>query len=249
MRPEEYENLRRIDEDHWFYRGKRDIVRYWIERFLDLKSDDLLIDGGMGTGTWAVEMASRCRVIGLDDHEESLALASPRLKAAGGQAMLSGVNRVDLPSGAAAVVTLLDVLEHVEDDAGAMGEMIRLVRPGGLIIVTVPALQALWSDWDETLHHLRRYTRGGLVRVLEQPGVRLLRCAYFNTALLLPIALVRWYRRLRPAVNGKNRSEDWTPPALINRALHYLLVRPACSDFWPAPLGVSLLGVLRRVQD
>ena len=248
MRPEEYEKMRRIDADHWFYRGKRDIVRYWIERFLDLQSGDLLIDGGMGTGTWAVEMASRCRVIGLDDHEESLTMAAPRLEAAGGQAMLSGVNTVDLPSGTATVVTLLDVLEHIDDDAGALREMIRLVRPGGLIILTVPALQALWSDWDESLHHLRRYNKRSLLRVLEQPGVRLLRCTYFNTALLLPIALVRWYRRLRPAVDGEERSEDRTPPALINRALHYLLVRPACSDFWPAPLGVSLLAVLRRTD-
>ena len=61
MRAEEYEKLRRIGEAHWFYRGKRDIVRYWIDRFIELKDDDILIDVGMGTGTWAVEMASRCR--------------------------------------------------------------------------------------------------------------------------------------------------------------------------------------------
>ncbi len=249
MNPAEYANLRRVDEEHWFYRGKRDIVRYWIDRFIKLQRNDLLIDAGMGTGTWVVEMAARCRVIGIDDHNESLALAAPRAETAHARAMKSTLDRVDLPTAAATVVTLMDVLEHVDDDAGAMREMIRLVRPGGLLVVTVPALPWLWSDWDVAMHHRRRYTRCELLRTLQQPGVTMLRCAYFNTAMLPLIAFVRLYRRIRPAGEGTERSEDWVPPRLLNRALHYLLVRPACCTSWPAPVGISLLAVLRRTVD
>ncbi len=246
MNPDEYQKLSLIDRDHWFYRGKRDLVRHWIGRFIRLKADDLLIDAGMGTGTWAAEMAAHCRVIGIDDHRESLALAAPRVEAAGGRVMQSGLGAVDLPTGAAAVVTLMDVLEHVEDDAGALREMIRLTRPGGLIVLTVPALKWLWSDWDLAVHHRRRYTKGELLQLARQPGVRLLRCAYFNTAMLLPIVLVRGWRRLRPARVGSRRLEDRVPPRPLNRALRYLMVRPACSTWCPAPVGVSLLAVLQR---
>lgn len=246
MNPEEYKRLRQIDETHWFYRGKRDIVRHWIDRFIQLTPNDLLIDAGAGTGTWAVEMTARCRVIAVDDHDESLVLAGSRVEAAGGRVMKSDLYAVDLPSGIAAVVTLMDVLEHMDDDVGALREMIRLVRPGGIIVVTVPALPWMWSDWDEALHHRRRYYRSSLLQLVEQPGVQVLRCAYFNTAMLLPIALLRWYRRIRPVKDGANRGEDVIPPEILNKILRELLVRPACCRLLPAPIGVSLLSVLLR---
>ncbi|MEI7435382.1 MAG: class I SAM-dependent methyltransferase [bacterium] len=249
MNSAEYSKLRQIDERHWFYSGKRDIVRYWINRFIQLTPDDLLIDAGMGSGTWAVEMASRCRILAIDDHDESLAIAGPRVEAAGGQVLKSDLHTVHLPSASATVVTLMDVIEHVKDDAGALREMIRLTRPGGIIVVTVPALPWMWSDWDEAVHHHRRYTKSTLLQTVRQPGVRVLRCAYYNTILLPPIALVRWCRRLRPAREELARSEDYIPSVFINRVCYELLVRPACCRFCPAPVGLSLLAVLSRAPD
>ncbi len=99
------------------------------------------------------------------------------------------------------------------------------------------------------MHHRRRYTKPELLRAVRQPGVRVLRCAYFNTAMLLPIAIVRLYRRIRPAKGGAERSEDWVPPRFLNNTLYFLLVHPACCNFLPAPIGVSLLTVLQRTPD
>src|SRR5262249_20404319 len=140
MNPEEYDRLDRVERQHWFYRGKRDVVRHWIRRYRPLRSDDLLIDGGAGTGTWLVEMSRSCHVLGLDDHPESIALARPRLEAVGGSVLQTSLAKVDLPDRVAAVVTLLDVLEHLDDDEAALREMVRLVEPGGLVVITVPAL-------------------------------------------------------------------------------------------------------------
>ena len=246
MNPDEYEKLRRVDQEHWFYRGKRAIVRHWIERFIQLRPDDLLIDAGVGTGTWAAEMAQHCRVIGIDDHDESLALAGPLLQAAGGRVIKSSLEAVDLPAGSAAVVTLLDVLEHIVEDIAALREMCRLTRPRGLLVMTVPALPWLWSDWDESLQHRRRYTKASLLRVLDQPGVTVVRCKYINTAALLPMAMVRWSRRFRAKRECSQRFEDEIPPALLNNWLYHLMVTPACCDWWPAPIGASLLAVLKR---
>ena len=249
MNPEEYEKLDRLDRVHWFYRGKRAIVRHWIERHRRLGPDDLLIDAGMGTGTWLVEMSRRCRVLGLDDHDESLAVAGPRLRAVGGACLKTRLERVDLPDGCAAVVTLMDVLEHLDDDAAALREMIRLTRPGGLIVITVPALRWLWSDWDVALHHRRRYHRGELLDLVRQPGVEVLRCAYINTALLPPIGLVRLWRKLRPPRPGSQRLEDAVPGRLLNAVFYRSLTAPACWPWFRPPAGVSLLAVLRRIGD
>ncbi len=246
MNSDEYTKLDQLDRRHWFYRGKRAIVRAWIGRHLVLRRDDLLIDAGCGTGTFLAEMAGVCRVLGLDDHDESLALARPRVEAVGGRVLKTSLERVDLPDGCAAVVTLQDVLEHVDDDAAALRELTRLVRPGGLLVLTVPALRWLWSDWDVALHHRRRYSRADLLRLLRQPGVDVLRCCYFNAPLLPAIALVRLWRRLRPPRPGAARAEDRVPGRLLNTLLYHLLVAPACTGWFRPPLGVSLLAVLRR---
>ena len=247
MNPEEYEKLAAIDRDHWFYAGKRAIVRHWIARYRPLAATDVLLDAGMGTGAWLLTMARQCRIIGLDDYEESLRIAQPLVEAAGGRAIKTGLDHVDLPAATASVVTLLDVLEHLDDDASALREMVRLTRPGGLSVITVPALQMLWSDWDVVLHHRRRYSRSqllGLVRAT--PGVELLHCAYTNTFSLLPIALIRMWRRLVPLKPGAARMEDRIPALWLNRILYRLYVTPACAAWWHPPAGVSLLAVLRR---
>lgn len=253
MNPEEYARLAAIDREHWFYRGKREIVRHWIDRTVELDRRDLLIDAGCGTGTFLVEMARRCRVLGLDDFEESLALARPRVEAAGGEVRRSGLDRVELPDGCAAVVTLLDVLEHLDDDASALREMLRLVRGGGVVVITVPALRWLWSDWDEALHHRRRYHRGDLVALCRQPGAELVHVAYFNSLALPAIAAVRALRRLTPrraeAAAGAVRMEDRVPPAPLNALLRRVMVEPARWRRPRPPIGVSLLAVVRRVED
>jgi SAM-dependent methyltransferase len=249
MNPAEYAHLDRLDRRHWFYRGKRAIVRHWIARHLALGPDDLLVDAGCGTGTFLEEVAGTCRVLGLDDHAESIAIAGPRLAAVGGQVLHTPLERVDLPDATAAVVTLLDVLEHTDDDGLVLREMIRLVRPGGLIVITVPALRALWSDWDVALHHRRRYHRPDLVQVCGQPGVEMLRCTYFNTAALPAVFAVRAWRKLRPPTPGRDRAEDRVPVGFVNRALYHTMVTPARWGWLRPPAGVSLLAVLRRTQS
>jgi SAM-dependent methyltransferase len=249
VNPEEYERLAAIDRDHWFYRGKREIVRHWIDRCVDLGPNDLLVDAGCGTGTFLVEMAERCRVVGLDDFAESLAIARPRVEAVGGRVIQTGLDRVELADGCATVVTLLDVLEHLDDDASALAEMLRLVRPGGIVVITVPAMRWLWSDWDVALHHRRRYHRADLRALCRRPGAEVLHLAYFNAFALPAIAAVRGARRILPRRGGPGaepRMEDRIPPRPVNALLRVALVVPARWRRLRPPLGVSLLGVLRR---
>jgi SAM-dependent methyltransferase len=186
-------------------------------------------------------------VIGLDDHSESAALARPRLESVGGQFLECSLLDVDLPDGCASVTTALDVLEHLDDDAAAFKEMVRITRRGGLIVVTVPALMLLWSDWDVVLHHRRRYHRPDLRKLLDVPGVELLRLAYINTFALAPVLLVRGLRRFFPPKSDSQRMEHQIPPEPLNSLLYAAFVGPGCWGWFKPPAGVSLLAVLRRV--
>ena len=249
MNADEYARLADVDQEHWFYRGKREIVRHWIQRFRPLDPEDLLIDAGCGTGILATEMTSQCRVVAVDDHEESLALTRPRVLSAGGEVLRSDLSSIPLDDGCASAITALDVLEHLDDDDAAVREFSRLLEPGGLLVVTVPALMILWSDWDETLHHRRRYDRKGLLRALSQPGLEILRCTYFNTLAFFGIAAIRSWRKVRPPQPGALRAEDRIPGRLANTALRKALVWPARIDALHPPFGVSLLGIARRASD
>lgn len=240
MNPSEYERLERIDRQHWFYSGKRAIVRHWLSRYVKLSPGDLLVDAGMGTGIWLEEMAARCRAVGVDDHAESLRLARPRATNATGL-LQARVDRLPLAGGCARAVTALDVVEHLEDDRAAIREMLRILRPDGVLALTVPALEWLWSDWDKTLHHYRRYSRKALRRAIEEAGGKILHCRAFNFAALPAIALTRGLRRFLPARPEQQRLEDRLPPEWLNRLLYELLVRPACWRTFDPVWGVSLL--------
>lgn len=246
MNPEEYAKLDRLDRKHWFYVGKRQIVRAWIDRFLTLSPDDLLIDAGMGTGTWLVENSGRCKVLGIDDYQESLDIAIPRLEKVGGTVMKSKLDHVELPDGTARVVTMMDVIEHLDDDAAAVREMVRITAPGGLIVITVPALASLWSDWDTILHHRRRYTKASLLGNFDDDRVEVLHCAYFNSLVLPLVFVVRFWRKLFPVRAGRIRAEERIPPWPLNDILRSTMVWPAVCGWFRPPLGVSLIAVLRR---
>ena len=241
MRAEEFTALAQVEREHWFYRGKRDIVRHWVRTFAPVQREDLLVDIGAGTGQMLSEWAATCRAVGIEFDATGLGIATQNA------ARLVQASAQDLPlaSGCAAVVTALDVLEHLDDDARALAELTRITRPGGLIVLLVPALRILWSDWDDALGHKRRYTKDELLRLVRAAPLTILHCAYVNSFVFLPILLYR-IARSRFGIGGGNRLEDSVPPAAINRALHALFVAPACWRWFSPPFGVSVLCVLRR---
>jgi SAM-dependent methyltransferase len=246
MEPNEYENLARIETGHWFYVGKRDIVRHWIQRTHPLRQEHLLADCGAGTGTFAAEMARHCRVVALDDHEESLHLARAKL---GQERVQQGpCTQLPLADRSVDVLTALDVIEHVEQDRKALEEFSRVVRPGGIVVITVPALMMLWSDWDVALHHFRRYTRQSLLGIIPCEAFELVHCNYVNVAVLPLVLLVRKWRALKARLGFKiqTRSEDAMPPGWLNGLLRWLFVTLACQSWFRFPGGVGLLAVLRK---
>jgi SAM-dependent methyltransferase len=240
----EFAALARVEREHWFYRGKRDIIRRWIDRLAPLTHDDLLIDVGAGTGQLLREFGDSVRTVGIEFDSAGLAFASgPRIRLVRGSLMA-----LPLASDAAAVVTALDVLEHVDDDERALSELLRVTRHGGLVLIHVPAFPLLWSDWDEALGHKRRYSRHGLLALVGKFDVTVRRCVFVNNAVFLPVLCYRWLRTAAlPGTRGR-RLEDGVPPRPINGLLRRLYVAPACWKRLSLPFGVSLLCILQKKE-
>ena len=240
MNAEEYANMERQEDRHWYYAGKREIARGWLHRAGPPRATDLLLDCGAGTGRFAQEMSADCRVMVLDDHEEALRML--RTKFRPDQVISLAGDRVPLPDGSLDYVTALDVLEHTPDDRAVADGFHRLLKPGGVALITVPASMALWSDWDEVLHHYRRYARAELLALFPPAQWEVLQVNYTNVLVYPAVWLVRKWRRRFPSTQ---RSEDKIPPAPLNALLRFFFVRMA---FWrlPLPFGVSLLLVARR---
>lgn len=242
----EYSNIASLERDHWYYSGKRQFVRDWISRTRPPSPDDVLLDCGAGTGLFAEEMQAHCRVLVLDDHEEALCILRTRFRP---EQILSLVgDRVPLPDGSLDYVTALDVLEHVPDDAAVVRGFHRLLKPGGLSVVTVPASMALWSDWDVALHHFRRYDRPQLRALFAPEEWEIIHVNYTNVLAYPAVWLVRrWrgWRKRNADARPIARAEDRIPLASVNSLLRETFVRMAR---WrtPFPFGVSLLLVARR---
>ncbi|MBI2516130.1 MAG: class I SAM-dependent methyltransferase [Opitutae bacterium] len=243
MDPAEYTNLAIIERTHWYYVGKREIASLWLMRVAVLLPEHLLLDCGAGTGRFAQEMEAHCRVMVLDDHEEALKLLRKRFRA--DQIISLTGDRVPLPDGSLEYVTALDVLEHTPDDRAVVAGFHRLLKPGGIALVTVPAGKALWSDWDVALHHYRRYDRPQLKALFPSAEWEILHVNYTNVLVYPVVWFVRRWRRWFPAPAGASRSEDRPLPVWLNAALKGVFVRCARSRV-PFPFGVSLLLVARR---
>lgn len=243
----EYANIAALETEHWYYSGKRRFVREWIQQARPMTANDVLLDCGAGTGLFAQEMEKFCRVMVLDDHEEALRILRTRFRPE--QILSLAGDRVPLPDGSLEYVTALDVLEHVPDDRAVVRGFHRLLKPGGLAVVTVPASMALWSDWDVALHHFRRYDRSQLRAIFPGNEWEIVHANYTNVLVYPAVWAVRKWRAWRGGPKRESgaaaRTEDRIPARPLNALLRAQFVHLA---HWPVPFpfGVSLVLVARR---
>lgn len=148
------------------------------------------------------------------------------------------------------LVTALDVVEHLDDDAAALREAWRVLRPGGHILVTVPAYPFLWGDQDEVNMHKRRYVAPELRAALEAAGFEIVRLSYMNAVLFPPIAAARLFRRLEHRLRPKLAAESdfrYPAPGPVNGVLSAVFgAEGAIIRRADIPFGVSLLALGRK---
>ena len=232
-----------LEERHWWYRGRRRILGE-LMRGLALAPGVQILDAGCGSGRNMVDLARLGTVTGLEISDVSFERARER---GVGEVVRGSITEAPLPDARFDVAVCLDVIEHIEDDLRALRELHRVVRPGGTLLVTVPAYQWLWSEHDVINHHKRRYTRKTLSAVAAQAGWDTVSTTYFN-GCLLPVAIV--HRRLsRPAhIVDEPVSDLERTPERLNSLLEWPLRFEALliGRGWRIPAGLSLVAIFRK---
>ncbi len=184
-----YSDLYELEEKHWWHKAKRETSLYLINKFLKSNYNKIL-DVGCGTGKNIESMAGFGKVWGIDIEKESIKYCKFRgLK----EIKIVSSDKTGFQSSFFDLVTLLDVLEHTEEEK-TLKELKRILKKDGLVLITVPAYLWLWSRWDEVLHHKRRYTQKSLIRILEKNGFKILEISYMHPHLVIPVFIIRFIR-------------------------------------------------------
>jgi SAM-dependent methyltransferase len=237
-----------VDEHHWWYRGRRVIIRAELDRLpLPDSAMTSVLDAGCGSGRTLEDLADYGTVSGVELDPGAAEVAQdrdPRF-----DVRIGRLEELPFQDGTFDLITCLDVIEHTPDDRATLASLRRVARPGGWLLVTVPAYQSLWSRHDVANHHFRRYSRLLLKGAGVTAGWELVRMTSFNSLLLGPAAVVRMAQRKR----GIEPNGDYTPDLHIGpQWLNGVLERPLQAEAaWlrrggTLPAGLSLLAVFRN---
>ncbi len=185
-----YKDLYELEEKHWWHEAKRNLVNFFLSHYLNKKSK--ILDVGCGTGRNIESFSRFGEVWGIDYASEAITFCKQRgLK----RVVRGSLEKIPFLKNSFDCITALDVLEHV-DDQKALKEIIRVLKPEGLLIITVPAYPRLWSRWDEVLQHKRRYTKSSLKKLLKGNGFKIIKISYVHSFLILPTIIIRAFKNL-----------------------------------------------------
>ncbi len=244
MQKEIYDNTVKIQEKNWWYKTRRDIITDLLRDEFPAGQNRRVLSVGCGVG-WEMKFISRYgEAYGIDPSPTAIEYC----KEAGisKNLFVSGAEKLQFEDTFFDAVFILDVLEHVERDEAALTEIYRVLKPGGILVLTVPAFPLLWTKSDVRAHHFRRYTRSSLKQEIEKSGFRIKRLSYFNMILLPLIGGIKLLTRFyEPAfVEGKEVSQ---PNPVVNWMLYHIFkLEVSWLARFNLPLGISLLAIARK---
>ena len=249
MKSDFYEEYFHHENTHWWFRWRFDLIGDVVGSLTRGKSDVKILDAGCGTGQMTKLLEGYGDAVGLDLAPEAINYAKIR----GVKNLVQGsITEPPFEPGSFDLVVSLDVIEHVDNDMQILAGLLDIVRPGGHLVVTVPAFQMLWSEHDEINHHKRRYRVPQLRHLVQEAGFEVTRITYCNTTLYLPVLALRkgkaFLRKLRGASSTPNPESDLVfYPKLVNEALYQVMrLENRIMRGRDLPFGVSILVVAQR---
>lgn len=243
--PEAMEMMTASEDRHWWYQAKRRLISASLgDPIMNAQhggqGETRCLDIGCGGGAMLAELAGNLPAFGVDLSSDALSHARKR-----GLSLLVSAEAGALPfvAGSFSVALALDVLEHHGSPEELLKEINRVLVPGGILMITVPAFQWMWSYADHVLGHYRRYTRGRLAEELRSCGLEPQRITYFHS-WLLPAAWL--FRKLRALTGRTDSADDFALPELLNR----VLLKLSILEMWllktiDLPFGLSVLAIAR----
>ena len=238
-----YDALYTMEQNHWWYRVRRNLIhRLMRKQQAKQKSSLQILDIGCGTGQLMKELQAYGTVTGIDISERAVSYCKER----GLSPDVGSADKLPYPDNFFDTVVIMDVLEHLEDDSLGAQELLRVLKPGGTAIITVPAFMFLWSVTDELSNHYRRYTKQQLIKLLTTGGFSIQRTTYFNTFLYPAIGGVRLLVR---TFHLPMRSENNIGGVTANSILYPIFsLEEKLLAHLSFPFGVSILAIVKKPQ-
>lgn len=240
------ELTRQAEANHFWFRGFRRFVRPVIDDLAGGRHDLHLLDCGCGTGHNLSLLGDYGRAFGFDLTGGGILAA----RAAGHAVVRADLVRIPFPAAFFDIVSSFDVVQCLDRDVEAVAEMTRVLRPGGALVLTMAALEALRGDHSEAWREVRRYTPSSARRLVESAGLRVERLSFlFGSVFPLMLAVRCAQRVLRPFRQLRKDTDIAVPPAPVNVTLGGLLAAEAAlARYVPMPVGSSLLVVARKPE-
>jgi len=227
-----------LENRHWWFRARQKIILALIDKFFLSCKGLKILDAGCGTGEFIPLLEKHGQVYGIDNSQEAIKICKNR----GFQAKRGSLLSVPFSDGFFDLTLALDVIEHIDNDLIALRELKRVTKPDGLILITVPAYQFLWSAHDLAHHHKRRYSSKILKNKLKEAGFEILKLSYFNTILSPIIISLRLIKKL---IHSK-KPDIGTVNPLLNYLLKLLFyIEAPIIKYFNLPFGISLVAVAR----
>lgn len=237
-----YQHMEEFDGKHWWYRARRHILAALIRREVHLPPNAVVLDVGCGSGHNLPMLGEFGTVDAVELDDQARAIAARRL---GRPVMNAPLPELDgVPDRHYDLIGAFDVIEHIQDDRGALESIAKKLKPGGTLLMTVPAHQWMWSSHDVLNHHKRRYSKGSLKRLIDGSPLKLRKVGYFNS-LLFPVAVAQ---RMASKLRGNEDADLALPPAPLNSALEAVFASERhLVGRLPFPPGLSLFAVASAI--
>ena len=233
-----------VEDKHWWFVARRQIIEQVIRK-LSLPKNAQILEAGCGTGGNLQMLSRHGQVSAMELDEIACQLANQR--------QVTTVKRGTLPDNIPFalhydLILILDVIEHLDDDLSALKALYYKLKPGGYLLVTVPAYQFLWSEHDEINHHKRRYRLQGLKQMVRKAGYEVIYGSYFNTFLFPIVVIVRGLGKLLQKQNNNQFSSDLVLPSKpVNQLLTWLFANERyLINRFTLPFGLSILFLARK---
>ena len=241
-----YHTNYQLEDNYWWFLARRQIIRDLIEQNIPISKDEYVIDVGCGTCGMAKFLSEKFNVVALDKSE----LAAEYCKKRG----IKDVHLTELADFPGEkykikVATILDVIEHIEDDKNIARQLYDFLPNGSWLVASVPAYQFLWSYHDVVHKHYRRYTKSKFVDLLKSAGFSIKFSSYFNT-LLFPIALAKRFLDIITQVDKKNEYAIEIVPNFVNKLFTKIFASERkLLKFLRFPFGLSILVLARKENN
>ncbi|MCM1287575.1 MAG: class I SAM-dependent methyltransferase [Clostridium sp.] len=196
MNKKVYIEMKKIQNNHWWFAARKEIIMDVFSRYCKhKKKDNRILDAGCGMGVMLETLSKYGDVYGMDMSEISVNYCGQKW---GRNKILQGTLPDDLPfeNDFFDNILALDLLEHIEDDKEAVKALYSMLKPKGNLLITVPAFKTLWGYNDVVVKHYRRYVKKELIDMCHKAGFKIKMCSYYNFWFFIPIWIVRKLKKL-----------------------------------------------------